>query len=436
MTNPKHSPRLQGERGERQRLLDRKGAYGFSMHIAIVDGDVSYPPNSGKRLRTLNLMLQAARRHRITYVGRCGADSEEARVAPAYLRERGIEPILVPDRVPPKSGLAFAARLFANLFSAWPYSVTSHQSEPMRRAISAWAAKERVDVWQLEWSAYLPMMDAALPGPRIVMAHNVDTLIWQRYYENESNLLKRAFLKTQWTKFHRFEEWAFRAATRVVAVSEEDAGLIRAQFGQPNVDVVDNGIDRAFFEGVQRRRDPASILFLGALDWRPNLDAVGLLLDKIFPQVRLHVPEAKLFIVGRHPPASLIVRISQTAGVELHADVADVRPYLGESGVMAVPLRIGGGSRLKILEALACGLPVVSTRVGAEGLLLKPDEDYVHAEPDAMADALVHAIREPAAMQALAEHGRRIVLETYDWSVLARKLEASWERSLNHGGGR
>src|SRR5205807_7999146 len=106
------------------------------------------------------------------------------------------------------------------------------------------------------------------------------------------------------------------------------------------------GIDRAFFEQVQGQRDPSCILFLGALDWRPNLDAVGLLLDKIFPKVYAQQPDAKLAIVGRHPPAGLLQRAAQTPGVELHADVADVRPYLAESGVMAVPLRIGGGSRL------------------------------------------------------------------------------------------
>jgi glycosyltransferase involved in cell wall biosynthesis len=399
------------------------------MHVAIIDGDVSYPATSGKRLRTLNLMLQVAKRHQITYIGRCAADSEEVRLAPAFLRERGIEPILVHHPVAQKSGLAFYARLAANLFSARPYSVTSHQSTPMEQAINEWGSKRHVDVWQLEWTGYLPMLDASLPGPRVVIAHNVDTLIWQRYYENEGSFLKKVFLKTQLQKFRRFEEYAFRAATRVVAVSEEDARLIRADFGQPNVDVVDNGIDRAYFEQVKGQRDPTRILFLGALDWRPNLDAVDLLLDGIFPRTHALEPSAKLVIVGRHPPGSLIERARQMPGVELHADVADVRPFLAESGVMAVPLRIGGGSRLKILEALACGLPVVSTRVGAEGLLLTPGEDYVQAEPDAMADTLVQAIRNPGAALALAQHGRQIVLATYDWGALAHKLEAAWQKS-------
>jgi glycosyltransferase involved in cell wall biosynthesis len=113
----------------------------------------------------------------------------------------------------------------------------------------------------------------------------------------------------------------------------------------------------------------------------------------------------------------------------LHANVADVRPFLAGSGVMAVPLRIGGGSRLKILEALACGLPVVASKVAAEGLLLKPNEDYVQAEEETMADALVQALRHPGRMQAQAQHARRIVLDLYDWDVLARKLEAVWERA-------
>ena len=400
------------------------------MHVVIVDGDVSYPANSGKRLRTLNLMLQVAKSHQVTYIGRCAAESEEARVAPAFLRDHQIEPILVPHPVPRKTGPSFYARLLASGFSAWPYSVVSHHSEPMRRVVSETARKGPVDVWQVEWAPYLATIDSALPGARVVIAHNVDTLIWQRYFENERGILKKAFLKSQWHKFRRFEQQAFRQATRVVAVSEQDASLIREQFGQPNVDVVDNGVDRAFFEQVTGHRNPSRILFLGALDWRPNIDAIGLLLDTIFPVVRAQETNAKLVIVGRNPSAGLIERIRRVPGVELHANVADVRPYLAESGAMAVPLRIGGGSRLKILEALACGLPVVSTRVGAEGLLLTPGEHYVQADVVGMAAALVQAIRQPVEAQAMAARGRRIVQDTYDWGSLAAKLEATWEKAL------
>src|SRR6266404_5823711 len=191
------------------------------MKVAIIDGDVSFPTTSGKRLRTFHLMVRVARRHQVTYVGRCAADSEEARSAPDALRQHGIEPILVHDPVPQKSGLAFYGRLAANIFSSVPYSVRSHQSAVMRQALRDLAARNAQDLWQFEWAPYLDLLDADIPGRRLVIAHNVDTLIWQRYYETARGLLKRAFLKQQWHKFERFEQEAFRRADRVVAVSVE-----------------------------------------------------------------------------------------------------------------------------------------------------------------------------------------------------------------------
>jgi glycosyltransferase involved in cell wall biosynthesis len=131
------------------------------------------------------------------------------------------------------------------------------------------------------------------------------------------------------------------------------------------------------------------------------------------------------------PPGWLAERVKACPGAELHADVADVRPYLAQSGVMVVPLRIGGGSRLKILEALACGLPVVSTTVGAEGLRLRAGEDYVGAEGrEGVARALIEAIREPMRVQDMARRARRFVLEQYDWTVQADRLEQVWENAV------
>ena len=155
------------------------------------------------------------------------------------------------------------------------------------------------------------------------------------------------------------------------------------------------------------------------------------LLDTIFPAVRAAVPSAKLDLVGRNPPESLARRARDMPNVTLHPDVPDVRPFLARSGVMAVPLRIGGGSRLKILEALATGLPVVSTRVGAEGLRLTAGHDLAVVERvEEMAAALVDCLRDPDAARAMAECGRRLVLERYDWDVLAEKLERIWEGCL------
>jgi glycosyltransferase involved in cell wall biosynthesis len=400
------------------------------MKAVIVDGDVSYPATSGKRLRTLNLMLRLARRHHVTYLARGQGDPAEMRQAREYLGDHGIHPVIVDDPLPKKSGPAFYLRLAANLLSTLPYSVASHVRPRMRAAVAAHAAARPVDVWQFEFFPYL----RALPDPsarKVLVAHNVESLLWQRYHESESRPLHRWYIKGQWRKYERAERRGFAEATRVVAVSPEDAALVRERFGQPCVDVVDNGIDRAYFEAVRPDRDPNLILLLGALDWRPNLDALGVLLDRIYPEVRAQHPAARLWVVGRNPPAGLALRVAAVPGAELHADVADVRPYLARSGVMAVPLRIGGGSRLKILEALACALPVVSTRVGAEGLTLRPGKDLVVVDGvEGMAEALLRCLREPGPAQEMARVGREAVLERYDWDTLAQKLEEVWEKAI------
>ena len=403
------------------------------MHTVIVDGDISYPPTSGKRLRTLNLMLPLAKRHRLTYIARGAADSDEAKEATAFLEGHGIRTLIVDHPLPRKAGPLFSARLAANLLSPLPYSVASHQSAKMREAVETYAARHKVDVWQFEWTGYVDTLRRP-DARKVVNAPNVDSLIWQRYWEAETNPLRRLYIRGQWRKFERFERRVFRAATRLVAVSDADARLMRERFGVAGADVVDNGIDRAFFERVERRPDPQRILFLGALDWRPNLDALRLLLDDVMPRVRQQEARAKLCVVGRRPPAWLCERTRDNRAVELHADVADVRPYLAECGVMVVPLRVGGGSRLKILEALACGLPVIATRVGAEGLCLTPGRDYELADgAKQLTAALVDSLRHPERHRAMAERGRAVVRERYGWDGLAAKLERVWELSVVSG---
>jgi glycosyltransferase involved in cell wall biosynthesis len=154
---------------------------------------------------------------------------------------------------------------------------------------------------------------------------------------------------------------------------------------------------------------------------------VRLLLERVMPAVRSAEPSAGLVLVGRQPPEWLRRAAAECPGVELHADVPDVRPFLAGAGLLAVPLRVGGGSRLKILEALASGLPVVSTRVGAEGLELEAGRHLTVVESiDGMAAALVEAVRSPGRMREQAEAGRAAVVRRYDWDLLAERLDAVW----------
>src|SRR5262249_3852488 len=175
---------------------------------------------------------------------------------------------------------------------------------------------------------------------RLAMAHNIESLIWQRYHQTEANPLRRWYIKRQWRKFERFERRAFAEAACLVAVSADDAVLAQQRFGAPRVAVVDNGVDTSYFQPQSLPREANRVLFLGSLDWRPNQDAVRLLLEEVFPAVVAAEPSARLTIVGRNPPGWLISQAGKQRAVELYANVPDVLPFLARSGVMAVPLRI------------------------------------------------------------------------------------------------
>jgi glycosyltransferase involved in cell wall biosynthesis len=395
----------------------------------MIDEELPYPPTSGKRIRTLNLTRRLAQRHRITYVCRRNADEAEARCAVEWFRDHGITPLIVDGPVPRRSGPLFHARLALNLLSTLPYSVASHRSRSLERILRDLTERQPVDLWHCEWTPYAAALRGLTTAPRLVMAHNVESVIWQRYHETETNPLRRWYIGRQWRKYQRFERSVLAEMERTVAVSDTDAERLRTEFRARRVDVTENGVDTDYF----RPRVPAArahtgrLLFLGSLDWRPNLDGVTRLLDEVFPAVRAAEPRARLVLVGRHPPDWLRRRAAADPGVELHADVPDVRPFLHDAELTIVPLRIGGGSRLKILESLAAGVPVVSTRIGAEGLHLEPGRHLTVVEEIAdLVPALRVALRVPEAMQEQARRGREQVLRRYDWDVLAERLERIW----------
>jgi glycosyltransferase involved in cell wall biosynthesis len=403
------------------------------LHVAVLDEELPFPLTSGKRIRTFNLLARLAQRHRVTVLCHRNPDREEARAAAAAFRNLGIETVVVDRAVPPKSGAGFYARLAGNLLSTLPFSVATHASPALAGAVRAHADGRPVDVWHCEWTPYAQVLRDAL-GPRLasarwtVMAHNVESLIWRRYTEAAENPVTRWYIHRQYRKFERFERWAYSAATTAIAVSHRDAATIRRNFGAPRVSVVENGVDLQHFTPQRDvERDPTRMLFLGSLDWRPNQDAAVQLLDELLPGVRTAVPRATAVLVGRRPPTWLRIKVGATPGAELHADVPDVRPFLARCGFLVVPLRIGGGSRLKILEALAAGTPVVSTRVGAEGLELSPNRDLLVAgTPEELVSAAIAAIRRPEELADTAESGRRQVLARYSWNPLAERLHEIW----------
>ena len=401
------------------------------MKVAIVDWDVAYPMDSGKRLRTANLMMALSDRHDLTYVSRGSDQTDEGVVSREFLADHNIQTAYLDSPVPPKSGPMFWARLVRNIGQPVPYAVAAHQDKRFLQCYRAFAKQNHFDVWQFEWPPYAQMLRDVVSAPRVITAHNVDTLIYRRYAATDTRRLHRKFFEVQASRVQAYEQQAFGDADAVIAVSEPDAEWIREHVPHGHVRVVDNGVDLDRYDAIGRDPQRAEFLFLGSLDWRPNQDAISVLLREVFPKLRTRVPDATLSIVGRRPSASLIEAVGTTDGVQLHADVPDVAPFLRRATAMVIPLRIGGGSRLKMIEAMAAKVPVIASTVAAEGLKVTAGQDFCLADsPDVMAEAMARGCEDADWLSRLAEAAHRTAKRHYGWDQLGKKLESVWLHCL------
>lgn len=403
------------------------------LRVAIVDEEFPYPANSGKRLRTLNLIKRLAATHELTYVAHRNSKPDESQVAREYFHSLGIKTIEVDRTVPKKSGIGFYGRLAGNLFSPLPYSVSTHSSDAMKLALQKLEQDGDIQLWHCEWTPYAELFRGWKTRPLVVAAHNVESLIWQRYAETESNPVKRWYIRHQWKKFKRFETWAFDRAATTISVSEPDKNLAVKEFGATEVEVVENGVDMELYASDKPRK-LESLIFLGSLDWRPNLDGLQHFIKTSFPEIVAKYPKVVFRIVGRNPANWLVELAQANPNIQLHANVPDVVEYLSVATAMVVPLRVGGGSRLKIIEAAANGLPVISTTVGAEGLDFESGgEHYFGVDRiEDLARPVLDVLGNIEASALMAKRAKRLARQKYDWSILAQRQAAVWENSFKY----
>jgi sugar transferase (PEP-CTERM/EpsH1 system associated) len=389
------------------------------MKILVLDEEFPYPLNTGKRIRSYHLLRGLARRHEVHYL----AYGQEASPGFEALAEARMNPIAVPRRVPPKSGLMFYIRLLTNRFSRDPYIVTSHYSREFHTALDDALHRIHPDVVLCEWTPYAMYVQSIQRPVTMIAAHNIESDIWRRYLEYEKSPIKKWYIRRQWKKVARFEKAAFDWVDGITAVSEADAQAILVLAGNAAVRVVENGVDPDYFAGGDPPLHSTELVFTGSMDWRPNQDAADYFVRDIFPALRERYPSLSINFVGRNPSTGIIA-LGRVSGVTVTGTVDDVRPYIRRAAVYIVPLRIGGGSRLKILEALAMRKAVVSTSVGAEGLAV---EDNVHVRladnPVQFAERIGELLDDPPTRARLGHAGRELVEKRYSWDSLVLKLE-------------
>ena len=400
------------------------------MRVLVIDEEIPFPLNSGKRIRTFNLLKHLAARHEIVFVCRHHEGIEGP--CPKPLEDMGIRTIVVPHLIRKKAGPKFYLALIANLFSVFPYSVSSHYSRQLVDAIRGAMRRSEFDLIHCEWTPYALNIREFLPVPSVVVAHNVESVIWRRSFEVEPHPLKKAYIYFQWKKMKQFERRVFPLFTRTTAVSRQDKTRIAKWIPDDRISVISNGVDVDYFRASGLPEEPHSIVFTGALDWRPAVDCMLYFLDEVWPLVLKAFPDCFLTIVGRRPMAALKDRVANSECVRLTGTVDDVRPYIEKCSVYIVPLRVGGGSRLKILEALAMGKAVVSTTIGAEGLEVVPEEHLLIADDaQSFATAIGRFFQDPKLRQCSGNAGRALVEKKYQWKFLADILEQVWFKAAN-----
>jgi len=389
------------------------------MKILVLDEEFPFPTNTGKRTRSFNLYRRLAPSNRIRYV----AYGEQHSPSAEALRRAGIEPRAVPASIPAKHGPVFYLRLLGNLMSPLPYIVSSHVSRAFRAEVETSLKEFEPDLVLCEWTPYAAYVEGLESVRTVVSAHNVEADIWQRYHENEANPLRRWYIGEQWRKVKRFERAALGWVDGAFAVSELDRARLLAQAPATPISVVPNGVDLDYFHPAPQPRERRHVVFTGSMDWRPNQDAARYFVAEIFPLLRQVRPDVECTFVGRDPPPD-IRALGREPGIRITGTVEDVRPFIERAAAYVVPLRIGGGSRLKILEALAMSRAVVSTSVGAEGLDVEHGRHIQLADsPRAFADSVLQLLDDSERCRALGVAGRRLVEERYGWNALARQLE-------------
>jgi polysaccharide biosynthesis protein PslH len=389
--------------------------------------------NRGGKIRTYNVLKELFKHDEVTYLGFDGMIPGEEPLK--RVLEYCQRAIAVTHRESGRGELKFFAELAGNIFSSLPYSVAKLRSSEIENKCTSELAKGNVNYLVVDFVHAAVNMPQATQVPSILFQHNVEAVIWQRLFEQQTNPVKRKYYELQWRRMFNFERDACRRFDTVIAVSDTDAEKMRADYDLKNVIAIPTAVDTDYFRpDPNLPRAANSLVFTGSLDWTPNIDGLKWFVDLVMPIVARAVPNVKLNVVGRNPRPDLVADIKGRPGVALVGRVPDVRPHVQGAVASVVPLLVGGGTRMKIYESLALDTPVVSTTIGAEGLPLQNDKHILIGDsPEAFAQATIRLLTNNSAFEALGKQGGDYVREKFSAAAVAREFAAICHETAARG---
>jgi polysaccharide biosynthesis protein PslH len=402
------------------------------MTLLWLNAGLLLPLDKGGKLRTWHVMRHLAARHDITYLS--FEDATQTDADRRGMREVCSRLETVPRSDAPKGTWRFYAGAAGYIVDQSPYAVAKYRSAAYRVRIEQLLATGRYDLVVCDFLPPVVNLPARLACPSIVFTHNVEAEIWRRHAEQAANPVTKYLMTQQWQRMLRFEADALARFDLVLAVSEADsetfARLYPRSLRTP-VHAVQTGVETDYFTPPAAAPERAHMVFTGSMDWLPNEDGMTYFCREILPKIRQAEPGATLSIIGRAPTPA-VRKLAEIPGVEVTGRVDDVRPHIARGSVYIVPLRIGGGTRLKIFEAMSMAKAVVSTTIGAEGLPVTNGRDIEIADdPSGFAQAVIRLIRDTDTRRSIETAARQLVVEKYDWSAVAEDFERALLRVTN-----
>lgn len=406
---------------------------------------VCWPLDTGAKLRNYHLARVLAERARVTLLAFGDAGD------PLINFENPYEQVITVERGPGYS----LAKILRGAFGRTPLPLLNYTTAAMKQALAQLLSEQEFDVVQMEsihLMGYLPTLRAAADRPLVVCDwHNIESELMQRYSEREPNIFRRTYAQKTARELRALEQRATRDFDAHVVVSQRDRERLLEPGPASSISVIENGVDSAYYSDQEIEKAHAAwrsheeteangveqspiksnrIVFVGSMDYHANIDGVVDFAREVWPAVQERNPELIFTIVGRDP-ADEVRQLATIRGIEVTGTVADVRPYYREAIASIVPLRVGGGSRLKILEAMAAGVAVVSTTLGAEGLEVQDGENILIADTNAqLLEAITGVVASEELRRRLSITGRALVSSRYDWETLGESLFRLYEDLL------
>jgi len=390
------------------------------MRILWVKANKILPVHSGGDLRSFNILRQLAKSEDVIffsyYDGPADAEYE------SKLQEQLPGSICVSMGRGQSGQVSRGIDYLRRLPEQAPYAVSRFGSGKVRERLRSCLSQKRADVVVADFLDSAVNLPEYLEVPSVLFQHNVESEIWRRHATHGSSGLKKLIYGVEFSKMLRYEKKAVTQFDHVIAVSDHDKKLMSAWVEAKRITVVPTGVDtEQFCPGQQPGPEKPLVVFVGAMDWEPNVDAVNYFCAEIWPKVLAKVPGTHFRIVGRNPDRR--VRALAGASVEVTGRVPSVAEHLREASVVVVPLRVGGGTRIKIYEAMAVGKAVVSTTVGAEGLDVHHRQDIVLSDqPDDFAESVAALLRDAGARGRLGRAATELAAK-HGWPLIGAKFK-------------